>query len=224
MQLLPSISHTVTSGQLTEQEAQFVTDRHNEKRALPFKDGTTYGGNMRRLNWDSEIAAIAQSWADELCARNRMEHDDDETRCIIVDGEQICGIGQNLATGSTTSENRLAPTLLLNKSVEMWYGEIADANLADLNPLNFKDETGHYTQVVWADSARVGCGACTLPQNANGFCKWYIACDYYPAGNYNGENTFTVSDALGTDCPEGTTADSDGLCDGPFSYPSQGTK
>ncbi len=43
---------------------------------------------------------------------------------------------------------------------------------------------GHYTQLVWANSNRVGCARVTCPSMTY---KYNILCDYAPAGNYVGQ-------------------------------------
>jgi hypothetical protein len=48
---------------------------------------------------------------------------------------------------------------------------------------------GHYTQMVWDDTRRLGCGykMCTTGSPFNGFPTWHFwVCDYDPRGNLNG--------------------------------------
>jgi uncharacterized protein YkwD len=48
---------------------------------------------------------------------------------------------------------------------------------------------GHYTQIVWADSVRLGCGL----KNCGGQLGVYVVCQYDPPGNYVGENPFDTA-------------------------------
>ena len=41
-----------------------------------------------------------------------------------------------------------------------------------------KSGIGHFTQVVWKGSEKLGCG---VGCGSNNFC--YVTCKYYPAGN-----------------------------------------
>ena len=52
---------------------------------------------------------------------------------------------------------------------------------AQVSPFQFSSSTGHYTQLAWADTDRVGCGATTFRSGA-----WFstlYTCNYGPAGN-----------------------------------------
>ena len=63
-------------------------------------------------------------------------------------------------------------------ATKMWYDEIKDY---DFNKPGFSMKTGHFTQVVWKSSTKLGCGKATEGN------KVYIVCHYCPAGNYEGE-------------------------------------
>ena len=76
-------------------------------------------------------------------------------------------IGQNLFWywGSFTGD----------KVADMWY---ESESLYDYNKSQYSSDTGDFTQVVWKNTQKIGCGyAC------NGK-ECYGLCTYYPAGNY----------------------------------------
>ncbi|EEE50692.1 hypothetical protein OsJ_30952 [Oryza sativa Japonica Group] len=50
---------------------------------------------------------------------------------------------------------------------------------------------GHYTQVVWRKSVRIGCARVVCAANRGVF----ITCNYDPPGNFNGERPFLTLDA-----------------------------
>ncbi|HUQ04400.1 MAG TPA: CAP family protein [Kofleriaceae bacterium] len=110
------------------------------------------------LEWSAELEKAAQAWADSLkksgCA---FEHS--RTR-----------YGENLAGGTSGALDPAAST-------EMWYREV---DQYDFKKGGFAMDTGHFTQVVWADTRRVGCGMTT--------CKGMdiIVCNYDPPGNVQG--------------------------------------
>jgi hypothetical protein len=62
--------------------------------------------------------------------------------------------------------------------VDMWYGERAQY---DFGRPGFGMNTGHFTQVVWVGSKRLGCGVSTC----RGMQVW--VCNYDPPGNFEGQ-------------------------------------
>lgn len=81
--------------------------------------------------------------------------------------------GENLAWSSKKSSS-------CQELMSMWYNEI---KLYNYRSPSFNSEIGHFTQLVWKDSTRVGC--------ARGFSKRgkgvYLVCNYDPPGNVIGE-------------------------------------
>jgi len=71
--------------------------------------------------------------------------------------------------------------------------------------------SGHATQVIWAESHRVGCGIMQQKDKIYGN-KFNIFCDYGPAANVLGAKVYIRGDP-GTNCEEGTEhEESTGLC------------
>jgi len=60
---------------------------------------------------------------------------------------------------------------------EQWHSEVRDY---DFRSGGFSMETGHFTQLVWAGTRRLGCGQSTC----NGLAVW--VCMYDPPGNVQG--------------------------------------
>jgi uncharacterized protein YkwD len=119
------------------------------------------------LTWSADIARVAQGWADELNRRNcAFEHSRSK-------------YGENLAGGS-------AGHLDADQIAAMWYQEIAQY---DWNQPGFSMQTGHFTQVVWAGSKRLGCGVTTC----GGMSIW--VCNYDPPGNMQGAYRANVKPA-----------------------------
>ena len=66
--------------------------------------------------------------------------------------------------------------------VDSWYEEIKKYDFK--NP-DFSEETGHFTQLVWAESKKIGVG---LGHAENGNKNSYICVvHYFPAGNVIGD-------------------------------------
>ena len=81
--------------------------------------------------------------------------------------------GENLGYGYPTS------TAL----VDAWYDEVANYNYSKPG---FSLKTGHFTQVVWKGTTKVGCGV----QTCNNFFRGakFYTCNYSPYGNVIGAN------------------------------------
>ena len=69
--------------------------------------------------------------------------------------------------------------------VSSWSSEVKDF----IYPTGTKGGViGHYTQVVWAKSTRIGCGVsyCARPKDPTFKYETIVACRYWPGGNYIG--------------------------------------
>jgi hypothetical protein len=89
------------------------------------------------------------------------------------------GYGQNLFA----SAGNVAPTPA--DVVASWASE---ASNYDYTNNTCSGTCGHYTQVVWRDTLRLGCGAAHCTQNSpfTKYPEWdYWVCNYDPAGNVN---------------------------------------
>jgi uncharacterized protein YkwD len=111
------------------------------------------------LTWDDELAAVAQAWADKL----------EDAGCAFE--HSSTPYGENLAAGSSGA---MPP----EDVVAMWYREV---DAYDFKKGRFSMETGHFTQLVWRDTKRLGCGM----TRCNGFDLW--VCNYDPPGNVEGQ-------------------------------------
>ena len=110
--------------------------------------------NTNPLMWDVDIAAAAQSWANQLAQSCNLVHNTNDP------------YGENLFRGP----NSLADAVL------GWYEE--DVLYYDGRQPDFYMDTGHMTQIAWAGSQRVGCGKSFCNNND----EIYV-CQYFPPGN-----------------------------------------
>lgn len=82
--------------------------------------------------------------------------------------------GENLAWHSRNTSS-------CSKLVKMWYDELPLYRFE--NPV-FSHETGHFTQLVWNETERVGCASSISNGSRGGI---YLVCNYDPPGNFLGE-------------------------------------
>jgi len=95
---------------------------------------------VNALTWDDAIAANAQQHA--TSTGGTMVHSTDAS----LEGVGGFGrVGEYLASGVTDAG-----------AVDMWYNEIQHTNGGLVS--EFGMDTGHYTQVVWRETSRLGCG------------------------------------------------------------------
>jgi pathogenesis-related protein 1 len=142
-----------------------ITAAHNQARAAK---------GIAPLTWDADLAAIAQAWAercvDEQAPIGLIDHNPgrSDTYPGYV-GENIYGSG-GPARGTD--------------AVALWIAEEADYDY----PTNTcRSVCGHYTQVVWADTSRLGCGIHSCPGLTYGNT---VICNYAPGGNLGGQRPY----------------------------------
>merc|ERR1719228_1372676 len=125
--------------------------------------------HVSNLENDVALNIQATKWAKHLVKLGRMEH------------SKGTGTGENIYVSYTTGS--LQTDNIGEKATDSWYDEIELYNFG--NP-GFSSETGHFTQVVWKGSTKVGCGYATGKTTMRGR-TWnvaYVVCNYSPPGNY----------------------------------------
>ena len=141
-----------------------MTAQHNQARANVNPVPST---PLPTMSWDATVAAAAQTWADQC----NFSHN-------------TAGYGQNLY--ASAGSGAPSPSAVVTN----WVSEVA---AYDYSANTCSGTCGHYTQVVWRSSIKLGCGfkACSTntPFGAQ-FPNWYIVvCNYSPAGN-NGSRPY----------------------------------
>lgn len=154
---------------MEQQIAEFMR-LHNDARAEV---------GVPPLVWDEGIAAYAQEWADKIAAKDQMDH-----RPNGKYGENIAGYlpqyGERPVHGA-----------------KMWYDEIKDYHGEKIDERNFM-KFGHYTQMVWRTSARVGFGVAMTKKGTV-----MLVANYSPAGNMVGEHPYRVEGGAVAAVPPG---------------------
>lgn len=139
--------------------------------------GTTAAHNQVRaahgvapLVWDPALAAIAQGWA-EQCV-------DTQAPIGLIDHNpnRSDGYGEYVGENIYGSGGAASGT----DAVALWVAEEANYDY-DTNTCN--GVCGHYTQVVWATTTKLGCGIHTCPGLTYGNS---VVCNYAPGGNDGG--------------------------------------
>jgi pathogenesis-related protein 1 len=114
------------------------------------------------LEWSDKLAERAQDWANTLLARKQFSH-----RPNSPYGENLFEI-----TGAPGTATQV---------VKAWAAEDRDY---DYNSNTCRDVCGHYTQIIWRNTRKVGCAV------ARGGGREVWVCNYDPPGNFIGQRPY----------------------------------
>jgi pathogenesis-related protein 1 len=146
-----------TGSRLTLAQAQQVVNEHNRARRE--------AGVAVMVRWDNAIAQFAQAWADHLASTGVAQH------------RQGSPYGENIFWGSSHYG--------VVDAARSWESEESLYHGEAINASNYQI-FGHYTQMIWDRTTRIGCGMAT---SASGIV--YIVCNYSPRGNVIGQRPIT---------------------------------
>ncbi|XP_068217770.1 uncharacterized protein [Palaemon carinicauda] len=192
---------------VTPKDAAMIIDYHNKFRAIVAQGRETRGAtgpqpsasNMRMLEWDDELAIIAQRDADQ-CIFGK--------ECADCRRVSRFGVGQNLFV---IYQSKFNAQIQWSRIVKSWYHEVQnfDPNLVHL--YQFSTKISRYTQMVWWNTKRIGCGFSMFLEN--GWWKKIYTCNYGPSGNILSSEMYHPGDPCST-CPNGTVCSRQypGLC------------
>jgi uncharacterized protein YkwD len=170
-----AVSPAAAATKVSTAEQETILALHNQYRAA---------AGVAPLIWDDQLAADAQVWVDALVERggtlahsNPADPNDPATGSAKGEGENLAG-GQSAAT---------APA--------QWYEEKplfeAATNKSGFNDTNADwVNWGHYTQMMWSATTKIGCGTAPGPQYQ------ITSCRYSPPGNFDGQLAYPGADTL----------------------------
>lgn len=192
---------------VTGEERREIVDLHNKFRAKLARGEERRGrpgpqpgaADMLEMEWDNELANVAQRHADQCV----FDHDCSECRSV-----DRWGVGQNLYI---YKQSLRLPARSWKKALTDWYDEVRLFSRKHVKPFQFSAAIGHYSQMGWADTYKVGCGATSYREG-----KWFstlYTCDYGPNGNFIRAQMYQQGRSCSA-CPIGTSCSSSypGLC------------
>ncbi|XP_021717171.1 pathogenesis-related protein PR-1 type-like [Chenopodium quinoa] len=135
---------------------QDYVNAHNAARAAV---------GVGNIQWDNRVAQYAQQYANQRKGDCALRHSGSKQ------------YGENIATGS-------GAFLTGTAAVKLWVDEKADYNY-NSNTCAPNKVCGHYTQVVWRNSVRLGCAR--VQCNNGGY---FVTCNYDPPGNWVGQKPY----------------------------------
>ncbi|KAK1959628.1 SCP-like extracellular protein [Colletotrichum sublineola] len=116
------------------------------------------------LEWDDSLAADAMEWANHLLSVGSLTH------------SQTDGQGENLYMQS----NKDSPYV---NAANAWISEKAGYHGEAISSTNYQG-FGHYTQIVWKSTTKVGLAVATNSQGS------YVVARYSPPGNFIGQKPY----------------------------------
>ncbi|CAF4252637.1 unnamed protein product, partial [Rotaria sordida] len=116
------------------------------------------------LQLDDTLSHSAQDYAQKLASTNQFSH------------SGTPGVGENLYKAWSSTTIKINGT----EAVTSWYNEIKHYNF---NNGGFSMKTGHFTQVVWRSTKKLGVGVSYPYKHPT----VYVVAQYSPPGNYQGQ-------------------------------------
>lgn len=136
---------------------QVMLTAHNEAR-------TEVGVPLLEL--DADLNAAARAYAEVLIANGRFEHSPRASRP---------GQGENLFWGT-------AGAFSFRQMVDFWIDEKVNFVAGTFPDVSRNGGVvGHYTQIIWRNTTKVGCGIASDAQ------RDVLVCRYTPPGNFIGQ-------------------------------------
>ena len=217
--LFPLFTQTCIN-KLTDSQRADIVRIHNVYRnqaasGTQLADTTTnyilpQASNMKTIAWDTELEALAQNYTNTLPTVHN------PTRTIPSHPSDY--IGENMYWAGRSTSAVLAPgTWNASLGVAAWFKEVQywNGDVTNYGSQTTTQVVGHFTQVIWAESTRVGCGVSDCVTSVAGVSytmytqKVTFVCDYWNGGNYIGMGIYQV----GAPC-----SGCGGVCSSNFNY------
>ena len=156
-----------SGSKFTLNDAQAFVDYHNRVRKRV---------GVGEVRWSEELAKYAQEWADHLAETGEFLHRPSS-------GEWAQDYGENLAIHGS-----------IIQCAEAWASEQEHYPETRPTPADFAEfKAGHYTQMVWQSTKRIGAGVAIVRNGQFAGLK-LVVCNYDPAGNIIGEKPYANLD------------------------------
>ncbi|XP_049819288.1 venom allergen 5-like [Aethina tumida] len=206
---------------MTDDIRRYFVDVHNKLRNqlalgedLNFKDTVS---NMRAISYDTELEEMARCHVNECKFGGSNVHD----KCRRTSAFKWVGQNVHYDKSSSFSNSWLYPNNTLYV-VNSWYKEIIylDPSTYEYFRYKLKDgiknekQVGHFTQLVWADTYKIGCARATKKFDQSVYKHGILfVCNYGPGGNIRSRQILKKGSPC-SNCPANLTCNSKyaGLC------------
>ena len=164
--LLAALATGLSPSTSAAQTGSAFTEEEADALVKAHNDARDKAGVKQRVMWSKDLAKYAQEWADRIAETGKFEH--------RPEGKY----GENLAAGQGEGygAGEAAATWLKEK-------EAYDAGKREL------EKVGHYTQMVWSRTTRIGAGKAVI--KAGPMKGWtVVVCNYDPRGNVRDQKPY----------------------------------
>ncbi|KAI3401069.1 hypothetical protein diail_213, partial [Diaporthe ilicicola] len=158
--VVPTTTSTSASASATPTSSGLTSD---EQAALDSQNNARSEVGATALTWDAGLASDALEWAQHLASTAGSSG--------TLTHSTNTGDGENLYWQSN-SDSPYA------NAANAWVGEKSLYNGEAITGTGNFDEYGHYTQIIWASTSKVGMGIAS-----DGAGGYYVVARYNPAGN-----------------------------------------
>ncbi|XP_032423492.1 peptidase inhibitor 16 [Xiphophorus hellerii] len=170
---------------LSESEEELLVEMHNFYRGRVSPSASA----MMPLKWDPNLKLVAEGYA---------------AKCIWNHNPALDDTGENLFVSSGPLD--------LRDALEKWFLEHLNFDYQN-NSCDEDKMCGHYTQMVWGDTHRVGCAfhLCNTMELLDWERVSFLVCNYFPAGNFEDQRPYVEGDWCSS-CPENLQKCENNLC------------
>jgi uncharacterized protein YkwD len=158
---------------LTQAQIDAFVNAHNEARSGNLNPPPS--PPLPPVTWDATLADVAFNYLSKCQGTTLSDHNANRTKDYAALGGKDY-VGENIYASSGKSVDPAA-------AVKSWMSEADDFDYDSPN----LSAAGHYTQVVWRTSVRIGCAIVNCP---NMKYPNNVLCDYAPGGNVNGQKPY----------------------------------
>jgi pathogenesis-related protein 1 len=142
------------------------TEEEADALVKEHNDARDLVGVKQRVTWSKDLARYAQERADRIAETGKLEHSPDRK------------YGENVAAGQGERSGA-------REAASAWLKEKEAYEAGKREP----EKAGHYTQMVWSRTTRIGAGKAVIKEGP--MKGWtVIVCDYDPPGNLRGEKPY----------------------------------
>jgi len=138
--------------------------------------------SMPKLDWDEKLVCVAQQYAD-TCPDGHNANREAMYKACGGSGY----VGENLGWGYAS----------ISAVVNAWAAEKSNYDYAS-NTCAAGKMCGHYTQIVWAKTLRIGCARAKV--SCPDWQGKYWVCNYAPGGNYVGQKPYVAGSGANASC------------------------